>query len=158
MMGYIGINIVFQRLLCYNIHMLRKEVATSFEIKRIIKLGDVLLVLVLLVISFFISTSFVSSAVGNAVAVVMQDGTEIARIRLTGLEKPVRVPFGGDVQGMIVAENGHVHFEEANCPDQVCVHTGWLSMPGQIAACLPARVLVRIEGELTDKDVDIVLN
>ncbi len=50
-------------------------------------------------------------------------------------------------------EDGRVRFTHSDCPDKVCVHTGWLSRAGQTAACLPAGVLVRVEGEDT---VDIV--
>jgi len=32
------------------------------------------------------------------------------------------------------------------CKDQLCVHTGWLMHPGDVAVCLPQRVIVEIRG------------
>jgi hypothetical protein len=51
-------------------------------------------------------------------------------------------------------EDGKVRFEEADCPDQVCVRTGWLSSDGQISACVPGHVLLKIEGRLGGTDAD----
>lgn len=56
-------------------------------------------------------------------------------------------------------ENGRVRVLESDCPDQVCVLTGWLSRPGQIAACVPGRLLVRIvsDGAVEPgQEVDVV--
>jgi hypothetical protein len=53
-------------------------------------------------------------------------------------------------------ENPNVHFEvrrgaiafvQSDCPDKVCVHSGFLNTPGQTAACLPNKVLLYIYGE-----------
>jgi len=37
-------------------------------------------------------------------------------------------------------------FQEASCPDQVCVRTGRLSKSGQGAVCLPAKVTIQVTG------------
>ncbi len=46
----------------------------------------------------------------------------------------------------LVIENGAVRMLEASCPDQVCVHTGAISKPGQTIVCLPNRVVIEISG------------
>ena len=46
----------------------------------------------------------------------------------------------------IVTENGAVWVERATCPDQHCVRTGKLYRTGDTAACIPARVILRISG------------
>jgi len=43
-----------------------------------------------------------------------------------------------------LAEDGAVAFIRSDCPDQVCVNTGWIRIPGDFAACLPNEVLLRI--------------
>ena len=57
-------------------------------------------------------------------------------------------------------ENGRIRVLEADCPDKVCVVTGWLSRPGQTAACVPGRLMVRIIADKGDggvlPDVDVV--
>jgi hypothetical protein len=44
---------------------------------------------------------------------------------------------------------GAIAFVQSDCPDKVCVHSGFLNMPGQTAACLPNKVLLYIYGNDT---------
>lgn len=48
---------------------------------------------------------------------------------------------------VIAVENGRARFVSSDCPDHVCVNSGWLSQAGQSAACLPAGVVLRITGD-----------
>ena len=62
----------------------------------------------------------------------------------------------------IIWENGRVRFLEADCPDQVCVQSGWLDKAGQIAACVPGQLILKmVGGDQTDSsstsDVDVVV-
>ena len=48
--------------------------------------------------------------------------------------------------------------EEADCPTQDCVHTGTITRAGQSIVCLPARIIIRLEGGTVDKDApDVVI-
>jgi len=59
-----------------------------------------------------------------------------------------------DQQNSIVEfKEGRVRVQYADCPDKVCVRTGWISMPGEIIVCLPYRVIIKISGERQDVDV-----
>ncbi len=112
------------------------------------------LAILLLAVIFLFPIMMTTAATGNVTAIVSQDGKEISRIRLTGLEEEVTVRYEGAYPGVILAQDGRIRFEEAACPDHICVNTGWLGKQGQTAACLPARVLIRIEGTATgDEDV-----
>lgn len=51
---------------------------------------------------------------------------------------------------------GKVRIKEANCPDKVCVRTGWASKPGEIIVCLPYRVIIKVSG--TGNDIDVKTN
>jgi len=57
----------------------------------------------------------------------------------------------------ILLANGMIRFQKSDCPDQICVHTGFISKPGQVSACIPAQVLVRITGGTPNNDVDIII-
>lgn len=46
--------------------------------------------------------------------------------------------------------DGSIAFVESDCPDKVCIHTGKLRFAGQMAACLPNEVYIKI----TDKEAD----
>ena len=72
-------------------------------------------------------------------AVVSVDGTEIDRVSLEDAAGSTRV-------------------RTSNCPTQDCVHTGVVSRGGQSIVCLPARIVIRLEGGAPDPDaVDAVL-
>ena len=53
---------------------------------------------------------------------------------------------------------GGVRVEESDCPTQDCVHTGTITRAGQSIVCLPARVIIRLEGGTADKHApDVVI-
>jgi hypothetical protein len=76
----------------------------------------------------------------------------IRKINLDDVDKPERIVIKGEYEEVILAEKGRIRFEDANCPDRVCVKTGWLSRKGDIAVCLPNRTIIKIEGESRDVD------
>jgi len=43
--------------------------------------------------------------------------------------------------------SGKVRVRRANCPNQICVRSGWISRTGQTIICAPNQVILRIEGE-----------
>lgn len=40
--------------------------------------------------------------------------------------------------------DGRIRFKSSPCPNQICVHAGWLQHGGEFAACLPNRVAVEV--------------
>lgn len=56
---------------------------------------------------------------------------------------PLDSSYGHNV---VVISDGEVFMKEADCPDQVCVHTGSISHVGQSIVCLPNRVVIEIKG------------
>jgi hypothetical protein len=59
----------------------------------------------------------------------------------------------------IEVRNGTVGFTSSDCPDQTCVHSGFLHRPGQMAVCLPNRtalIIVSGENTRTTDEVDAV--
>jgi hypothetical protein len=105
-------------------------------------------------LSFFIMKNTVRQ--GKPVAVITQHGVEIGRISLEDVTGRKEIKIEGEYNELIVAEKGRICFMEADCPDRVCVNTGWISRPGQVATCLPAGVVVKIIGT-DDGEVDIYL-
>ncbi len=46
----------------------------------------------------------------------------------------------------IVYQEGRIRFAAADCPDKVCVRTGWIERAGQIAVCVPGQLIIKLEG------------
>ncbi|MBP3206416.1 MAG: NusG domain II-containing protein [Lachnospiraceae bacterium] len=79
----------------------------------------------------------------------------VAEVRVAGgvgqqfaLEENVDVEISGVNGGVnhLHIENGQVWVTEASCPDQICVHMGRISQPGQSIICLPNQVVIEILG------------
>lgn len=84
-----------------------------------------------------------------ASATVTQNGTVIAVLDLTDSARQM-LEVDGAYPLTVIAEHGTVRVSEASCPDQICVRAGVLSKPGDTAACLPAGVVIRINGTSAD--------
>lgn len=51
-----------------------------------------------------------------------------------------------------------IAFAASDCPDQICVHAGYLSQTGQSAACLPNKTSIRIcSRQVNPEQPDIVV-
>ena len=60
----------------------------------------------------------------------------------------------GDTNVCEIAE-GKVRMIEANCPDQICVHSAEISRDGMTIVCLPNRVVLEIKNE-TEEGAPII--
>lgn len=89
-------------------------------------------------------------------AVLAMDGETVAEISaetMTGQGVLQFEAYGYSYQ--IIYDTGRVRFAEADCPDQICVHTGWLSLNGELAACVPGHLVLRITSdEMVSPDAD----
>lgn len=128
------------------------------ERRKLIYIGDFavfLTILILAAVSFFLVS--VKPSGGKLTAVVTQNGAELYKINLEEVTVRTEFEISGNYQELLVAENGKIRFEQANCPDQICVKTGWISRPGQVAVCVPAGVIVKITGVGGEEEIDIFL-
>ena len=73
------------------------------------------------------------------------------------LNKDVIITVTTDLgTNVIEVKDGRVRAEEADCPNQDCVHQGWIGKPGQQIVCLPHKLTVDIVDEDTQADYDVV--
>ncbi len=54
----------------------------------------------------------------------------------------------------LVVYNGKIRFSHSACSKKYCVLAGWHQLSGDTAACLPNRVLIRVNG--TPKGFDVL--
>lgn len=88
-------------------------------------------------------------------AVLYSGKAEAVRISLAAVKEPYTLTLGEDPQAIVQVEKGRIRYLSAGCPDALCVSSGWLSKPGDTAACLPARTVVAIEGVRQADGVDV---
>ncbi|MDR2180220.1 MAG: NusG domain II-containing protein [Synergistaceae bacterium] len=110
--------------------------------RKFIVKGDLWLLLCLLgVLAFHFFAARERKAEGERYAEITVEGQVDAVVSLSedGVYTPARRPA---VQ--IQVRDGAVGFVHSDCPDKICVHSGFLSTPGQSAACLPNKVVLRV--------------
>lgn len=56
---------------------------------------------------------------------------------------------------VVKIEHGSVRVTDADCPDRICVSTGAVSAPGEVVACVPNGVVLRVEGSGDELDVRV---
>ncbi|WP_425804467.1 NusG domain II-containing protein [Desulfitobacterium sp. Sab5] len=114
------------------------------------KKGDLILIgIIFMVVVFsFIGIYFWQKANSNKlVAVISQDNKVVERIDLNKVEQPRIIKLSGNYHNSIRVEKGRIRYEDSDCPNLVCVNTGWLTKYGDLAVCLPNKMIIDIENK-----------
>lgn len=107
--------------------------------------GDVVIIGTILAIVLFSGIIiWFNRAPATRVSIQYPDGSTA----LFSIDENRTVAIEGDQGIHLVVEiaDRRVRVKHSECPDQVCVHSGWLSESGQAAACVPAGVCVQVVG------------
>lgn len=125
---------------------------------NMLKKGDIILLGIIaaaIVISFAAVSTYKSSGKDTGkVAVIKMKDEIIKSIDLSTVNESQKIEVSGKYTQVILVERDRIRFLEADCPDKICVSTGWLSEKGDMAVCIPNSTMIKIEGQ-SDK-VDVV--
>lgn len=90
----------------------------------------------------------------SRIAVIEQNGKVVKTIDLNKIKEKSEftLPYNNGHFNKIELEPGKIRIIDADCPDKICVKTGWISEPGQTAVCLPHKLMIRIEGKNSSYD------
>lgn len=115
-----------------------------------IKWGDLVIIGVVLVLAAAVTAVLAAGTTGDRLyAEVWQDNQLVERVALTDdTDRTIDL----DGHNVIVLSGKTARMESADCRDQVCVRTGTLTRAGQVAVCLPNRVVLKIVGETGEID------
>lgn len=115
-----------------------------------LKWGDFIIIgAVLLLAAALTALMAQNTAGGRLYAEVWQNDVLVERVALT--EETDRT-IDLDGHNVIVLAGKTARVESADCHDQVCVRTGTLRRAGQVAVCLPNRVVLKLVGETGEID------
>ena len=107
-------------------------------------------VLLLLLAAAAVSAAYILLRDGGAdapVARVTRDGVLLEEIDLSRVDAPYTLTFrDGSGSNTVLVEKGRVRVSAADCPDQICVHQGYISDDLIPIICLPHRLMVEIVG------------
>ncbi|MGI6777022.1 MAG: NusG domain II-containing protein [Acetivibrionales bacterium] len=121
-----------------------------------LKKGDIILgccLIIFILVGFVGLKAYKGNGDGiNRVAVVKYNSQVVKRVNLDAVEKPERLILDREYHQIVLIEKGRIRFEESDCPDKLCVNTGWLSQRGDTAICAPNKTIIVIEGENSKVD------
>lgn len=118
--------------------------------KHIIKKGDIILIITLLVLSFIPEGIFYltgnDASIDRTYAVIQVDGKVYKKVPLSGHHGTDMISIDTDKgHNLVVIQDESVGITEADCPDKICISEGFVSKPGATVVCLPHKVLVEVK-------------
>ncbi len=115
--------------------------------RRLFQKRDLVLLLALLLLASALLLAFLFRPASQR-AVVEREGEILWEEDLSLLTGPKEMVFEGANHISLVVrfspEGAQVI--SSQCPDQICVETGFLVRAGEAAVCLPGRLVLRMEG------------
>ena len=118
------------------------------------KKNGFLIVIILLFVAGIVGSALVLTAPSGSRVRILSDGEEVytADLRLAE-DTTFDIPYQGHINTVEIKDH-RIRVRDADCPDQTCVHMGWLSSASMPIVCLPHKLVI----EFTDgaDDVDAV--
>ncbi len=116
--------------------------------------GDIAIALAVAALSAFLIAQGVADAKSGSSlnAVISVNGRELDSLSLReDLEELAVEGYRGT--SYLQLSEGRIRMLDSACPDKLCVHTGWISRPGESIVCLPNRVVIEIRSGEEGPDV-----
>ena len=92
---------------------------------------------------------------GELTVVISTGGEEAARAKLDSFTETTVTHNRHTPR--ITADGSGVRVADSDCPTQDCVHTGTITRAGQSIVCLPAQVVVHLEGAASADAPDVIV-
>lgn len=92
----------------------------------------------------------------GSTAVIYLDGEQVNRIDLSAVTESYTLTYTGKsgITDVVEVAPGKIRVKEATCPDQVCVHQGWIKNGVAPLVCLPNALVIQIEDGSTEPEID----
>ncbi|WP_283673530.1 NusG domain II-containing protein [Butyricicoccus sp. Marseille-Q5471] len=118
---------------------------------RRLKWGDAVIIAAVLLGAAALAVVLAVQTAGDRLYAEVWRGSElIERVALTDTtEQTIEV----DGHNTVILSGKTARMAQADCHDQVCVRTGTLTHAGQVAVCLPNKMIVKLVGASSEVDV-----
>lgn len=132
----------------YNEHMFEENAFLKKNITWITISGILILAIVLYLLTMFLTAD-------SEQIIVLIDGQEQGTYSLRDTQE-IRIETEQGYN-LLVVKDGQAFVSEADCDNQVCVHTQPVSKRGGQIICLPHRVVIRLK-QTEKSEIDAVAN
>lgn len=113
--------------------------------------------------SLFICLFCIGILISLSTLILKKDGTEVVisvngkDIRTFNIYEDTTYAINENGYNKLIIRDGYAWIETADCPDELCVKSGKISKSGESIICLPHKLVIRIEGNVSDKeDLDAI--
>ena len=116
---------------------------------KIITTADKILigtVICIVIASFFALSAF---SVQGSTVLIQVDGKTVHKMNLNESRAVAITGTRGELH--IMTKDGKIAVTYADCPQQVCVRTGWRFRSGDLIVCVPNKTVVRIMGDESEE-------
>lgn len=129
---------------------------------RAFRWGDLVVALVIVAVAAILLGTTAWSGRKEVISVVLtHEGRLVRTWDLDELNKEGQVSLElGGFHYRLEWADGKIRFAESDCPDKICVQTGWVGKKGSIAACVPGGVVLKVKAgtqAVEGDDVDVVI-
>jgi hypothetical protein len=113
---------------------------------RNLKKADLIFIILLgIIIAVILLWSSSHASKQKLVAEIIRNGHVVRKIDLKKVETPEYITLTDGQKMTILAEKGRIRVLHSDCPNKICVKTGWLTKPGDTAICVPFDTVVSID-------------
>lgn len=111
---------------------------------KLLRKGDFAVIAAVIVVAAALLIWRFASSPEKLEAVITVDGEIVETVDLSAVAQRTVIETDTSPETVIVAENGAIYFESAECSDKLCVACGKLTHKGDTAVCLPARTVITV--------------
>lgn len=92
----------------------------------------------------------------GSTASIYLDGVLVERIDLSTVTDTYTIVYTGKsrITNVVEVAPGKIRVKESDCPDQVCVHQGWIETGVVPVVCLPNALVIQIDDGSSEPKID----
>ena len=114
--------------------------------KRLIRKRDAAIIIMILLTGIICFAGYKLFSPSGRTAVITINGKTAEKLSLT--ESGGRDITLKEAEGIVIEiNNGRIRVKSADCPDKICVNTGYISKVGEKIVCLPKKLIIEIKAE-----------
>ena len=120
---------------------------------------DALVALAVIALAVIVSLTVYGGkgADGPLTCVITDHGEEVQRINMSTLDDAEYIELDGDYHLTVRLSPNGVEVTQSDCPGHDCQHTAPIARAGQSIVCLPAQIVIHLEGAPAADAPDVIV-
>lgn len=116
--------------------------------KKLITKRDGIIILVILFTALVCVAALNIFSKEGKTAAISIDGKMIKTVNLIESKEITEVITLKEVEGAVIEiKDGKIRVKSSDCPDKICVNTGYISKEGERIVCLPKKLIIEIKAD-----------